>query len=447
MPHTSSHRDDIVEQAAALAQDIAGELDSLLITLFPDADTLDTLRPGETDLETAAAVARAVAAEMAEAGVELFVQRADKSSFRRWMQGRADTRENRCAWVDRRNLLRGDAALRALGLPAGDSQAAAPPKFAKIPGPLADRLLAAFADEASGEFPDFANALIAAGRRDVLDLAIRKLAEREGEDTADELVGVLLGTAEGAAIGPSGWADVVALPVALPSGGAPDAIALADGLLATGALEPTEEIRFLPGWRSPDAMAELDPVAVRRVLLDLVAGAEPRDLPRGDTDDLAAKGFGVLLGLRIDWDLPVWDAIAAAGGLPNDDDEETPEEARRAALFERWRATVFQDGEGCVPLSVVPLSDVGGEIAAFLEEAGEEAGGLVEIQEFIAAARDEARGEDVVCRPEIIGASLELSLYTEGGRFLDSRTWFDGELPARAEDMPKLLAAFVRIMP
>ena len=247
--------------------------------------------------------------------------------------------------------------------------------------------------------------------------------------------------------GPSGWADLIALPVALPMGGAPDAIALGDGLLATGALHPTEEIRFLPGWRSPDAAADLDPVAVRRVLLDLVAGAEPRDLPPGDTDELAGKGFGILLGVRIDWSLPIWDAIAASGDLPTDDDEEeSPEDARRAALLDRWRLAVFQANEGCVPLSLVPLSDVGGEIAGFLEEAGEQTGGLVEIREFIATARDEARGEEVVCRADIVGASLELSLYTEAGRFLDSRIWFDGQLPAPVEDMPKLLASFVRIL-
>ena len=99
MPHTSSDRDDVIEQALALAQDIAEDLDSILITVYPDADTLDTLRPGETDIETATAVARAVAAEMAASGVEVFVQRADKSAFRRWMQGRADTPENR--WTSR----------------------------------------------------------------------------------------------------------------------------------------------------------------------------------------------------------------------------------------------------------------------------------------------------------------------------------------------------------
>ena len=56
---------------------------------------------------------------------------------------------------------------------------------------------------------------MAARRTDVLDLAIRKLEEREGDEAGDELNWVLLVAAEGAAIGPSGWAELIALAVAL----------------------------------------------------------------------------------------------------------------------------------------------------------------------------------------------------------------------------------------
>jgi hypothetical protein len=445
MPPFSPDRDAFVAEAAALARELAPDLQAVLITVYPDADTLDTLRPGETDIETATAVARAVAAEMADAGVELFVQRADKSAFRRWLQGQVDTPDHRRAWIDRERLLRGPAARQALGLPPAETPPPTAPAFPKAPGPIADQLLDAFADETGENFAGLADALIAAGRDDVLDLAIRKLDAADGEDAADDLLGALLEAAEGTAIGPAGWAELVALPVALPTGAAPDAVALAAGLRASGALAPTEDIRLLPGWRSSDAIADLAPVAVRRILTDLVAGREPRDLPPGDTDELATHGFGVLLGLRIDWDLPIWDALAA-GDLPNQSAEDSPEDTRRAALFDQWRGVVFQTTEGCVPLALVPLSEVGAEIADFLDEAGAQTGGLMEIRNFIEAARTEAGGEDIVCRPEIIGASLELSLYTAQGRFLDSRTWFDGQLPARAEDMPKLLKSFVSIL-
>ncbi len=440
-------QDDLVTQAADLAHDVAPDLGVVLITHYADADTLDTLRPSETDLQTTIAVNRAVAAEMAQAGVEVLVQRADRAAFRRWMSGREDTPENRRAWIDRSRLLRGPAALEALGL---EAPAAPPPEtFGKAPGPAADRLLDAYTDEDSDAFDGLVQALMAAGRTDIPDLAVRKLGERQGDDAGDELDWVLLVAAEGAAVGPSGWAELVALPVALSAGALPDGEELGQGFAASGILAPSEEIRLLPGWRSPDALAALSFGAVRRVLLDLVDGKPPRDLPPGDTDDLARRGFGVLLGLRIDWAIPVWEEIAAAGGLPEDPDEdagETPDEARRAALFERWRSAVFQESQGCVPLALVAFSEVAAEIADFLAEAGEQTEGLEEIREFVAAGRREAGGGEVVCRPEVNGDALELSLYTEDGRFLDSLTMTASRLPARAEQMHQLLGVFVRLV-
>ncbi len=308
LPDPTDRPDPRVHQAADLARDVAPDLDVVLLTHYPDLETLDTLRPGETDLHTVQAATRAAAAELLRAGVELLVQRADKAAFRRWMSDRTDTPEHRRGWIDRARLLRGPAALALLGLPP----AAEPPRdpFGKAPGPVADHLLQAFADEDSGEFDGLVQALMDAGRTDILDLAVRKLGEQLGEEAGDELDWVLLVAAEGAAVGPSGWAELVALPVALPAGEAPDGEALGAALLACGAVADSEEVRLLPGWRSPDALAELSFAAVRRVLLDLVAGKPPRDLPPGDTDDLARRGFGVLLGLRTDWAIPVWEEIA-----------------------------------------------------------------------------------------------------------------------------------------
>ncbi|WP_372622257.1 hypothetical protein [Falsiroseomonas sp.] len=444
MPQSTDRRDEIVEEATQLARDVAPELASILLTHYPDADTLDTLRPGETDIETATAVNRAVATEMAAQGVDVFVQRADRSAFRRWLQGREDTPENRLGWIDRDRLLRGADAFKALGL----APPARPPRpsFGTAPGPIADRLLDAFADEEESAFTELAQHLLDAGRNDVLELATRKLAARHGDDAADELAGELLAAAEGARVGPAGWAELVALPVALPAGDAPDALALAESLLAAGAIHEGLELRFLPGWRSPDALAELSPGAIRRVLLDLVAGTEPRALPPGDTDELAAQGFGVLIGWQIDWNLQPWERIAAAGGLPEEDEEDTPEDLRRATLFDHWRAAAFEAHGGCVPLALVAPSEVGEEIAAFLEEASAGTEGIEEIREAVATARREAGDEEVVCRPEIIGDALELSFYTAGGRFLDSLTLDADRLPARAEEMPKLLQSFVRLV-
>jgi hypothetical protein len=248
-------QDDRVNQAAHLARDTAPDIDVVLITHYPDVETLDTVRPGETDLQIALAVNRAVALEMLDAGVEVLVQRADRAAFRRWISDRDDTPENRRAWIDRSHLLRGSAALEVLGLKAS----ALPPRqtFGEAPGPIADRLLEAFGDEDSGEFDVLVQGLMAAGRTDILDLAIRKLGEREGDEAGDDLNWVLLVAAEGAAIGPSGWTELVALPVALPAGGLPDGEELGEGLIESGALADSEELRLLPGWRSPDALAAL----------------------------------------------------------------------------------------------------------------------------------------------------------------------------------------------
>lgn len=438
---------DPITQAAYLARDIAPDLDVVLITHYPDAETLDTLRPGDTDLQTALAVNRAVAREMLGAGVEVLVQRADRAAFRRWMSSRDNTPENRLAWIDRGRLLRGSAALEVLGLNASISPRSQ--TFDKAPGPIADRLLEAFDEEEGGAFDVLVQDLMASRRTDVLDLAFRKLEERDGDEAGDELNWVLLVAAEGAAIGPSGWAELVALPVALPAGDVPDGEALGRGLIESGALPDSDELRLLPGWRSPDALAELSFGAVRRVLLDMADGKPPRDLPPGDTDELARRGFGVLLGLRIDWAIPVWEEIAAAGGLPEESDEdaaETPDEIRRATLFDRWRGRVFQESQGCVPLDVVAFSQVANEIADFLAEAGEQTGGLEEIREFVAVCRGRAGGDEVLCHPQIVAGALELSVYTAAGEWLDSLTVPADRLPVRAEEMSPLIGAFVRFV-
>ena len=369
MADVTSRREEEIEAATALALEVAPLLDAVILTHYRDADTLDLMRPGETELETVQAVTRAVAAELDMEGVEVIVQRADRAAFRRWMQGRDDSPANRQAWIDRPRLIRGAAALRLLGLEVEEDEAGPePPPFGRAPGPAADRLLAAYSEDGDA-FHGLTQEILAAGRLDILDLARRKISERQGEDGMAEFDRALLALAEGGEVGPSGWAALVALPVALPTGQAPDAAALADSLLATGFFAETEEVRFLPGWRSPQALAGLDAAAMRRILLDLAEGREPAELPPGDTDDLARHGFGLLLGVQLDWSIPTWEQIAASGGLPEEPDPEA-DEMRRSALFQRWRNTAFRE-HGCVPLEPVPPSEVGGEIAEFLAEAGD----------------------------------------------------------------------------
>ena len=184
-------------------------------------------------------------------------------------------------------------------------------------------------------------------------------------------------------------------------------------------------------------------------MLDLVDGKAPRDLPPGDTDDLARRGFGVLLGLRTDWAIPVWEEILAAGGLPeapDDDAGPTEEEAGRAARFDRWRGQVFQESGSCVPLAIVALSQVENEIADFLADAGEHTGGLEDIRAFVTEGRRKAGGDEVVCRCAVVGDDLALTLYAEHGQVLHELTMHASRLPATAEQMPPLIGAFVRVV-
>ncbi|WP_043833718.1 hypothetical protein [Muricoccus aerilatus] len=443
---------EAVARAEALARDLAPSLSSVLLTHFPDVETLDTLRPGESDLALAAAVNRAVAVALTEAGVEVFVQPADRALFRRWMDERPDTPANRLAWRNRGNLLRGAAALELLGLDARNLRPAAPAKSSLSP---ADRLVRAFAGEDDRAFRRVAETLILEGRGGVLGLAARKLAERYGEEAAEDLELELLQVAEAADIGPSGWATLVALPVALPPDDLPDAGALAGSLLASGVLGEALELRFLPEWRSATLFEALEPVMLREGLAEMVAGGEPAALPPADPAELTQRGFGVLLGVQFDWGLPTWEDLAE-NGLPtaaqpaNEDAadepvEETPEEAEFRVGFDRWRMAVSEAVEGCVPLALIAPSDVVEEIDDFLGEAGFDTSGIEEIRDFVEMARREA-GEEVVCRPEVIGEALELSLYTRAGRFLDSLTLPPERLPMPAVEMPRVIQGFVPLL-
>jgi hypothetical protein len=442
MSSATDRRREAVDAALSLARELARDMDAVVLTHYPDADTLDLMRPGQGDLDTVQAVNRAVAAELAQAGVQVLVQNADRAAFRRWMDGRADTPENRMAWRNHAGLLQGEAAMAVLGLPSPPA-----PRQGKASGTPADRLMRAFAEEDGAEFDALAEELIAAGRDGVLEQAMRKVGARYGEEAMQDLAQDLLSVASGARIGPAGWAELVALPVALPPGTLPDAISLGESLLASGTLPESLEVRFLTEWRAPEAATALSPSAVRRLLLALEAGEEPAALPPADAEALQQSGFGVLLGLQRDWAIPSWEEITV-NGLPEEpaEDETTPEEAARTETFERWRNAVFQAGDGCVPLALVPFAEMEAEIADFLEEAGEQAGGLAEIRDFVEMARQEARGEEVVCHARVTGDRLELTLYTRAGRLLDEIGLDAAQLPVPAAEMPALIENFVPVV-
>ena len=444
MPQSTGDGTERVEAAVAQAKAVAPGLRAILFTHCEDAETQALLRPEAGDLGTAAAADRAAAAVFLAAGVKVFVQRGDRARFAAWMEGR-DVRPG--AWRDRGRLLGGAEALALLGL----DPKLARPRPGRASGSPADRLMRAFLGEDVAAFEAVAQELLEAGRDGVIEVALRKAADRYGEEAAGELAEELWQLAEGAATGPSGWAELAVLPFALPAGPLPDAAALGRGFLAAGALPESVELRLLPEWRLAEAVEALGPGALRRVLLDMVAGRPPAALPPVAAPALEEDGFAVLLGLRLDWDIPQWDQVAAEGLTPELPEDAplpppTPEEAARAAAFERWREAIVEATAGCAPLGLVPPSELAAEIEDFLAGEEDEADGLGEIREFVAMAQREVPGEEVVCRPEVIGESLELSLYTRAGRFLDSLRLGPEQLPARAEAMPAVIAGFVPLV-
>ena len=97
-------------------------------------------------------------------------------------------------------------------------------------------------------------------------------------------------------------------------------------------------------------------------------------------------------------------------------------------------------------MDLVPFSQVANEIADFIAEAGEQTGGLDEIRAFVAACRDKAGGEEIMCHHQTIADSLELCVYTDAGELVDSLTMRASRRPAPPEDMPPLIATFVRLV-
>lgn len=451
MPQSTGRGTESVEaaQAEAQARAVAPGLRAILFTHCEDAETLALLRPAAGDLATAAVADRAAAAVLVAAGVKVFVQRGDRVRFAEWMETRGDVADARPeAWRDRGRLLAGGEALALLGL----DPKLARPRPGRGSGSPAERLMRAFLGEDVAAFEAAAQEVLEAGRDGVIEVALRKAADRYGDEAAEDLAEELWQLAEGAAIGPSGWAELAVLPFALPAGPLPDAAALGRGFLASGALPESVELRLLPEWRMAEAVEALGPGSVRRVLLNLVAGRPPAELPPAP-GALEAEGFAVLLGLRLDWDIPQWDQVAAEGltagelapELP-EDAPPTPAETARAEAFARWREAIVEATAGCQPLGLVPPSELAAEIEDFLAGDEDAADGLEEIREFVAMAQREVPGEEVVCRPEVIGETLELSLYTRAGRFLDSLRLGPEQLPARAEAMPAVIAGFVPLV-
>ncbi|WP_141563238.1 hypothetical protein [Teichococcus rhizosphaerae] len=169
--------------ARSRARDLAPELRSVVLTHYPDAETLDLMRPGgEVPLAVLQEANRAVAAEMLRQGVVVLVQQADRAAARRWRDAWQDGAGGPAAWRDRSRLLHGAEALRRIGV-----EAPAPSRPEKGAGTPADRLVRLFASEDGAAFEACTEALIAQGRDGVLEQVARKVAQIARYDRPDTL--------------------------------------------------------------------------------------------------------------------------------------------------------------------------------------------------------------------------------------------------------------------
>ncbi|MFC7474854.1 hypothetical protein ACFQS7_10850 [Dankookia sp. GCM10030260] len=302
-----------------------------------------------------------------------------------------------------------------------------PPRRApegKPGGTPADRLLRAWLDQDDEAFVEQAEELIARGRDGVLSTALRKLTERYEEDAVEDFIRALGEIAEVAESGPDfDMAQLLLLPV-LATGTLPDPAPLATGLAASGAFPAEAEIAFLAGWRSAEAIGGLPPVALRRVLLDVVAGRPPEDLPPPEAATLEEGSIAVLVGAVVfrapapadapEVDLESLDALAEA------------KSAASFEAFEDWRAALTPEQTGnAMILALCAPSELADEIRSLIEEPGEAA--IEEILDFVEAARQESGGEPIAARLAAQDGGVAVTVLTEAGRVLDSRVFGDGE--------------------
>ena len=273
-------------------------------------------------------------------------------------------------------------------------------------GTPAERLVRAWLDGDDGAFEGLAEACIAGGRDGVLAVAQRKLSGKHEEEAVEAFVAALTAVAEVAAGGERfDAAELLLLPVAV-AGPPPDPAPFTAGRAGSGAFPPEAEARFAEGWRSAEAVLSLSPCALRRVLLDLVSGRPPADLPPladGGMAEGGGAGMGAVL-LRVG-------ALVLRAGPSGADPGADPEAlavaeagaAERSEAFGRWRAALDHEAtRDAVVLPVCAPSDLVVEIAALLEDVegvGDRDPALEEAVDFVEAARAEASEEEVMARP------------------------------------------------
>ena len=441
-----------VQAAVECARKVAAALDRVLLLHCPDPETLKLVLPEQPDHLLQRRLDTAIATELVAAGVDVAVQVVDRAAYLAWLRGQESTPEWRTAYRDPPRLVRGTAALDLLGVPA----AAVRPGRKVIAQPAgkgtpAERRVRTWLED-DPAFDGLLQPLLDDGRQGILDMAVRRMAEKYEDEDVENFRMTLLVAAEGGDIEPGVFAELLVTSVLVePQAALPDPAPFAGGLAACGYFGVEEEVAMVPAWFDPDAIMGLTACALRKTLRDLRGGRTPSELK--PLDRLPAAGAIVLLGVSVDRTPTPWEIAA---GTLEEEDAAAPERAadpvteRREAAFETWCDGVLAANPDLIDIlfPTVPsdLADALDDAVAETADAGEAAPSAEELRDFIEVAAREAGDEAVVCFPRIAGGRVELALYTASGRLLDTRDFGEPELGELPQELRAAIATMVPVV-
>jgi hypothetical protein len=330
-------------------------------------------------------------------------------------------------------------------------------------GSPADRLIGLWRKE-DPRFEDVADDVLDAGRRGVLEVALRRLDPMEVGQFAEDLL-ILAQERVRPGDGPELVATalyVMAVEVESRPDGPPPVAALTAAMLSDGLVEcladtGVRDFRLLPVWLAPPALVALDPFA-RRALLNRLMGSEDEALryvtEAGLIPDTGFTGGMLAVVGTVEQILDAADDDAAdddddddQGEDEGDDDDEGGEaepadedgdqqdeavlarldalEAQAASRFEAMIQDLSRTITAVEPL-VRRCEPVGGleELRDFLrdiEDAGPDE--LDELSDFLAVAVDETADGALVAEVAEAPEGLHVRLFDTAGTLLDERAF------------------------
>lgn len=485
MALTEAQKVEAIRRVANAARRLADVQTAVRLTHFETADALAAVKPDQPDLDLdlQQRMNRAGAAVLLDEGVSVSVQIVEPSAYFAWLGARKNTATARAGFHDPSREVRGAAALQLLGLPRDTQRGriGAPPPSRRA-GTPADQLIRAHLADDDEAFDDLVDELLEHDRSGVFAVALRKFAARYTQEAVRDFKAALMEAAQ--SVSTDGGVMQLRVMIGLASDGLPDCSDLAAGLGDSGAFAVlsggVQEVRFLPAWRTLDAVLDLSPGAVRRVMLDIVAGREPADLPPAKQNDGPLALVGVVSEQFVHLDEGDEAGVDLAGILRDADgtdedreeywaddlDEDDPDEddlddddldddepddildeydARMQAIidaetaaFETWsRAQVAHTPGLDALLFPTGPSDLADEFDTFMAGLANRTSDvpvdLAELESFLESAS--AEGDAAVCQLIHSGMVVDLAVLAADGLAIDVRTLSARDLEALGESV------------